>query len=89
MGGFIHVPLFWHKHLAKAEAKRKYRAIHLERCNPDYQLAHVAEHKANPDCKVLKVCNPEACKRVEHDMEKIIRSSKVPLVIRPVRLNRV
>ncbi len=79
----------WPTQLEKALEHQLVRAIHLERCNPDYQLKHPAEHKANPSCAVRATCHPEAKKRILTDHHKIIQLSIVPPVKRPERLNRV
>ncbi len=65
------------------------RAIHLERCNIDYQILHPSESRSNPDRKVLKQCHPEAKVRILKKHEKWLAVHMVPSVIRPKRLNRL
>ncbi len=79
----------WKKQCLKALEKKKYRAIHLARSNPDYQIKYPNECRENPDRKVLLCCHPEAEKRILEEHEKILSLSIVPSVERPERLNRV
>ncbi len=78
----------WAKACAKALEKQKYRAIHLARTNPDYQLKYPVELRDNPEGKVLLCCHKEAEKRLLEEHEKILKLSVVPTVDRPQRLNR-
>jgi len=79
---------FWEKRIRVHEEHAQYRAIHLARCNPDYQRLHPQEAKQNPDRKLLKDCHPEARKRIHEECEKYQRHVHVPTVERPERLNR-
>ncbi len=79
----------WPKQIQKALEKKKYRAIHLARTNPDYQLKHPNECRDNPDRKVLTCCHPEAEKRILEEHEKMLRLAVVPSVERPKRMNRL
>ncbi len=83
------VKTFWQKHAEKALAHQEYRAIHLARTNPDYQIKYPNECRDNPDRKILECCHPEAHTRILEEHEKILRLSVVPAVDRPTRLNRV
>ncbi len=89
-GGVMHTPsgFTWPKQRKKALLKAKYRAIHLARTNPDYQIAHPSECRENPENKILPCCHPEAEKRIDKKYETIFRAAQVPTVDRPKRLNR-
>ncbi len=56
------------------------RAIHLARCNPDYQIKYPNEVRENPEKKVLLCCHVEANKRILEAHEKILKNSLVPVV---------
>ncbi len=79
----------WKKATARALKHQLYRAIHLCRTNPDYQIQYPSEIRANPERKLLLHCHPEAEKRILHDHEKILKSAIVPTVERPQRFNRL
>ncbi len=79
---------FWEKQKVKALKHQLQRAIHLARCNPDYQIDHPNECRNNPDHKILKECHPEAKKRIEKLVMKKQHFSEVPNVERPHRYNR-
>ncbi len=89
-GGMNHLQggFNWEKATKRALAKKLERAIHLARCNPDYQVKYPSECRENPDKKILSCCHPEAKKRITHDHLKILKLSLVPVVERPKRLNR-
>ncbi len=78
----------WKKATARALQKQYYRSIQLARTNITYQLEHPNECRDNPDHKLLDHCHPEAQKRILEKHEKILSQSVVPVVDRPVRLNR-
>ncbi len=80
---------FWEKHCEKALKHQKTRAIHLARCNPDYQVKYPNECRDNPDRKILLCCHPEAEKRILKEHENILKLSIVPPVDRPTRMNRL
>ncbi len=75
--------------MERALKKQLYRAIHLCRTNPDYQLKYPQEVKQNPSKKLLRVPTQEAVKRINHEYEVRVRNNIVPTVERPKRLNRV
>jgi len=79
----------WRHCIERALKHQLYRAIHLCRTNPDYQLRFPAEIKQNPDKKVLSVPTSEANKRILHEHEVRVRNNIVPQVERPKRFNRV
>ncbi len=79
----------WKLQCEKAYKHQLYRAIHLARTNPDYQIKHPNECRENPDKKILTKCHPEAESRILKDHEKILKTSIVPIVDRPKRLSRV
>ncbi len=87
-GGGV-VKTFWQIHCEKALKKKLYRAIHLARTNPDYQIKHPSECRENPENKVLLCCHPEAEKRILKEHETTLRLAVMPTVDRPARLNRV
>ncbi len=78
----------WKKATTRALAKKLERAIHLARCNPDYQIKYPNECRENPERKLLTCCHPEAKKRILEEHEKTLTQSLVPVVDRPKRLNR-
>ncbi len=78
----------WPKAIHRALEKKKHRAIHLARTNPDYKIAHPNECRDNPENKILLCCHPEAEKRITEEHIKMIKLSVVPTVERPKRLNR-
>ncbi len=82
------VPFSWHHQQKKSLSKQLYRAIHLERCNPDYQVKYPSEHRENSECKVLAECHQEAQKRIQHDHLARIERVTPPAVERPKRLNK-
>ncbi len=63
-------------------------AIHLARCNPDYQTKYPQEVKDNPEGKVLLKCHVEAKIRILAEQSKMLKRVDVPKVLRPKRLNR-
>ncbi len=79
----------WKKHCDKALKHAENRAIHLARCNPDYQIKYPNECRDNPENKVLPCCHPEAKKRLLEKHEKILQLAIVPPVDRPKRLSRL
>ncbi len=79
----------WKTQCLKALEKQKYRAIHLARTNPDYQIKYPNECRSNPENKVLLCCHPEAEKRILKEHEKILMRALVPDVDRPKRMNRI
>ncbi len=79
----------WKVCVDRALEHKLYRAIHLARSNPDYQIKYPSELRNNPEGKVLLHCHKEAEKRIIHDHEKMIRLSIVPTVERPKRFNRI
>ncbi len=78
----------WPKVQERALRKQKHRAIHLARCNPDYQIEHPEEVRCNPESKILDCCHPEASKRIEKRHVQILQKVAVPTVDRPKRYNR-
>ncbi len=90
--GFSHIQhrgFNWHKATERAIQHQYYRAIHLARTNPDYQVDFPNECRDNPEKKVLNHCHIEAKKRLDHRHEQILRNAMVPVVERPERLNRI
>ncbi len=79
----------WKKATDRALKHQYTRAIHLARCNPDYQIKYPSECRENPESLVLPECHVEASKRILHDHEKILKNSLVPTVDRPKRLSKV
>ncbi len=79
---------FWEHRKKVAIDTQLRRAIHLARCNIDYQVKHPNECRDNPEHKLLKKCHPEAEKRIRKDMEKLQARAEMPTVERPKRLNR-
>ncbi len=79
---------FWVRRKRIAIETQYERAINAARCNPDYQRKYPQEHKSNPECKILKACHPDAKKRIEKEMLIKQRSSVIPTVERPKRMNR-
>ncbi len=79
----------WKKACQRALDKKRYRAIQLARCNPDYKIAHPNECRDNPENKILLHCHPEAEKRIIEEHEKMLKLAIVPPVERPQRLNKL
>ncbi len=79
----------WKVATERALQHQLYRAIHLARTNPDYQIKYPNELRNNPEHKVLNHCHKEAEKRLLHEHENIVRLAFIPDVERPKRLNRV
>ncbi len=61
----------------------------MSRTNPTYMIKYPSEIKANPECKILHTCHPEAQIRIMEEHEKILATAIVPTVERPKRLSRV
>ncbi len=79
----------WKKATERALNHQLVRAIHLARCNPDYQIKYPSEVRENPESLLLPCCSKEAEKRIIADHEKILKNSLVPTVDRPKRLSKV
>ncbi len=79
----------WKKAQDRALEKQKQRSIQLATCNPDYQIEHPSECRANPEHKLLHQCHPEAEKRIIEKHLKTLRKAIVPSVQRPMRPNRL
>ncbi len=79
----------WKKATDRALAHQYVRAIHLARCNPDYQIKYPNECRENSESKILAECHVDAQKRILNEHEKILKNSLVPTVERPKRLSKV
>ncbi len=90
-GGLNQIPrgFTWKKACQRALDKKRYRAIQLARCNPDYKILHPNECRDNPENKILTHCHPEAEKRILEEHEKMLKLAIVPPVERPQRLNKL
>ncbi len=79
----------WERCITRALKHKMYRAIHLARTNPDYQIEHPSELRNNPEGKVLLHCHKEAEKRIIEQHQKMIKLAIIPKVDRPKRFNRI
>ncbi len=79
----------WKKATTRALQHQLTRAIHLARCNPDYQIKYPNECRDNPESKILAECHVDAQKRIIDSHEKILKNSVVPVVDRPKRFSKV
>ncbi len=79
----------WKKATDRALKHQLERAIHLARCNIDYQVKYPNECRQNAENRVLFECHVEAHKRILECHEKILKNSLVPTVDRPKRLSKV
>ncbi len=64
------------------------RAIHLARCNPDYQLKFPNESKDNPKKETRRECHKEASIRILQEHKRWLNFTGTPKVKRPSRWNR-